>query len=476
VRARLPRGRGALATAALAAVAAVLVALGSRAFFDSGAGQFLDDTGIGGNYVGQLNPLQALGVWPSGDFRFRPGSPVAGPGLVVAAGATLAGLAWCWRRREWALLAGVGSVVAVYLIARPVTLAYFSGKALVVAAPVLTLAAVAGLAAAVSACRGTPRGVAAVALGAYLALVLHSSAIVLRAATVRPGDRGPDIAAFRDVLQGQPTLFVGRDNFAGWDVRGARLAGFQAYSEMAASLDVTAAKAGGEDLERAVDVDSIDARRLDAFRYLITSRTAFASRVPPNFRRAAATRWHVLWRRTGPTPRRRILQEGESPGAVLDCSNDEGRRLRDQAGAAYTRPRPVVASSDGWRDAEGRRGPWFSTRRRSVLRRVLRLPRGTWDLSLRYFSSAGLRLDAPGVRASLPAYLGDPSAFLSAGRVVSRGGPVTVTVVVPRRRRLDVHRFVQVGTLAATRTDRPGRFVPLREACGRYVDFYRPRA
>jgi hypothetical protein len=34
---------------------------------------------------------------------------------------------------------------------------------------------------------------------------------------------------------------------------------------------------------------------------------------------------------------------------------------------------------------------------------------------------------------------------------------------------------VRLGTVAATRLDRPGRLVALASACGKYVDWYRLR-
>ena len=41
------------------------------------------------------------------------------------------------------------------------------------------------------------------------------------------------------------------------------------------------------------------------------------------------------------------------------------------------------------------------------------------------------------------------------------------------RRRIDVVRTALIGDVAATRVDDRGHEVPLRRACGRYVDWYR---
>jgi hypothetical protein len=48
-----------------------------------------------------------------------------------------------------------------------------------------------------------------------------------------------------------------------------------------------------------------------------------------------------------------------------------------------------------------------------------------------------------------------------------------VTVSVPGRRRVETVRTAQLGALVATRVDEQGRLVPLADACGRYVDWYR---
>ena len=466
--------RLALAGALLLAAAVAVLAVGSRDFFDTGPGRYLSERGVGGNYIGQLHPLEALGVWPSDDFRLRPdGHGLLWPGLIVAASVCAYGAWWCWRRAEWALLGGGAAAIAVYVVARPVTLAYFSGKALVVAAPILTLIGVTGLIVAVAASQGRRRLLAFTALVTYLALLAYSSAMTLRGAHVRPAGRGADLADFRAAVQGQPTLYLGRDDFAGWELRGAKLWGFQNYLGLASRLEVRPAKAAGDHGPPAVDVDSIDSRFLDVFRYLIGPRTAFASRVPSNFRLVRRSRWHLLWERTGTTTDRRILDEGEAPGAMLDCARGEGRRLKDGRGSAHVRRPPVVGRAAAWRIAgSATSARWVNTAEERSARQRLSLAPGGWELSLRYFSDVPLRLRAPGLRTSLPPYVGDPSAFFAVGRMRHPGGPVTVEVTVPRRRFPDVVRTVEIGTVVATPVGDGGRRVRPRSACRRYVDWY----
>ncbi len=468
VVARVVLGAGLLAAAVFA------LSLRSREFFDSGPGQFVATKGTGGNYAGQLNPFEALGIWPYSDFRYGVAhNLVLGPVVLVAVAVVLGGVMWCRRHRESALLAGAIAAVTVYLVARPVTLAYFSGKALVVAAPILTLTGVmAGLAAA-SGLNSGRRRVVTGGLIMYLALAGYSSALALRASHVRPSGPGPDLAAFRTIVQGARTLYLGRDNFAAWDLRGAKLFGYQGYSTgLIERLTERPAKSRTDRTRAAVDIDSVGYRRLNAFRYVVTPRTAFASSLPVNYRLLRSTPWHLLWERRGLVQQRLILDEGEAPGAVLDCE----RGNRRGTGSAFVRPRPVTGPVGGWRTPGGGRppAPGVTSSGGSLVQR-LRLGAGIWDLSMRYLSDVPLQLRAGTLVRSLEPNIEDDSSFFTAGHITrTRGGSVTVEVAVPERRRIDIERTVVLGTVVATRVDRPGRVVPLRTACGRYVDWFDP--
>ena len=467
------------ALAGLLALAVGLVQIvGELDFFETGPGASLTNNEVaGGNFVGQLSPLEALGVWRHPDFRFGTADPLLEPGVLLACGVVIFGLVWCWRAREWALLAGVLGGVSIYAVARPVTLAYFSGKALAVVAPLLTLVAVKALAAVASAAQATERRwlstiAAGTVLAAYVLVAGASSALALRGARVRPHERGGDLAAFRPIVKGDPTLYLGSDSYATWELRGARL-----RRVLALRGGIRPAKIGRDAETSAVDFDSVAPSLLARTRYLITPRTAYASSPAPSFRPVARTRWHVLWSRRGPDRPRRIRAEGDAPGKLLNCETAAGRRLSQTAGVAYVRPKPVVGLRDAWRAPDGRRpagGPGHVQNGDSRTQ-VLDLPAGTWEISLRYFSDVPLRLRAGPLDTSLPAYLADEAMFASVGRLVTGGGPIEVTVEVPARRRVETLRTVRLGTLAATRLDERGRLIPLARACGRYIDWYRDR-
>ena len=452
----------------LGAVAVVLLAARSSGFFSNGPGRFIDDRGAGGNFVGQLSPFEAFGIWPSPDFRFSDRARAwLELGVVVATAGVLLGALWCWRGRERVLLAAALAGVTVYAVARPVTLAYFSGKALAVVAPVLTLIAIRGL----LGVKLPVVRIAAVAL--FAALAVYSSALALRAAHVRPGERGPDLAAFRPLVKGADVLYLDRDVFVGWDLRGARISGFQSAAGLhLRPLTAVPSKSSSGPLPAAVDWDSVGPGALDAYEFVVTARTAYASMPPPNLEPVARTRWHVLWRRHGPTPPRSILMEGEAPGLALDCRQPAARTLARQRGTAWVRPMPVVGAADSWRLPDGLPAGGGATAGGRPLHQQLGLGEGAWEISLRYFSDVPLDVVIGSERRRLPAYLGSRSTFAALGRVMG-GAPVRIEVRPRARRRSDVVRTALIGDVTATRADDRGHEVPLRRACGSYVDWYR---
>ncbi len=136
---------------------------------------------------------------------------------------------------------------------------------------------------------------------------------------------------------------------------------------------------------------------------------------------------------------------------------------------------PVTGDPSAWSRGSPFDAPQSATQ-------TLDLGPGRWRLSLQYHSQAPLTVRAAGSRVELPPSLDGmylthqgQGAFWPAGALrVRGGGPVTVTVDAARpsqlQRDLGVERRVWLGTLAATR---PGtRRVPLRDACGLYVDHY----
>lgn len=193
-----------------------------------------------GNLFGEINPLEAFGVWPSGDFRVEPGDGAV-PALAFYAGAALGiaalglGVAAAARRGESALLAALAAAAAIWLGARLASTPYTTAKALQMVAPVaMLLAARAALAPPVLPSlreRIAWPGVALAQLGlAFLAAAAASSGLALINAPVGPEDYSAGVGELSEHFAGAPTLlFAPADvlsdqhgvEFYGWELREA---------------------------------------------------------------------------------------------------------------------------------------------------------------------------------------------------------------------------------------------------------------
>ena len=155
----------------------------------------------------------------------------------------------------------------------------------------------------------------------------------------------------------------------------------------------------------------------------------------------------------------------------MDCSRGEGRLARARTGWARVRARPVVAiGPPGRRLPRGIRQslePEQSSRRRVVL------AAGRWELSMIY--NGVRRPELTG--AALGAF---PAASRLAGTYLARwarspgaGGLLELTAACRATcRSARINQRADVGELAAVPRGPPARLVPLRAACGRYVDWY----
>lgn len=184
-----------------------------------------DGEGLG-NLFDRLSPLEALGIWPSGDFRLEPGDGAV-PAVVFYLGAAFGaaalcfGLAWWWRRGERAVPAALAAAGLLWLYSLVAGTPYQEAKALVLAAPLVALLAVRALLAQLP----------AIAL-AFLLAAGGSSVLALVNGPVGPSAYSPALAELRDELgPGSTVVFApaellddqhGRDYLA-WELRGNRI-------------------------------------------------------------------------------------------------------------------------------------------------------------------------------------------------------------------------------------------------------------
>jgi hypothetical protein len=151
-----------------------------------------------GNLFDAISPLQALGIWPSGDFRLDPGEGAVPAlaywlGSLVGLAALAYGLVRCVRRGERALPAALGACFVLYLYPLVAGTIYQEAKAIAIAAPVASLIAMRALLADAPPLRSWPslKGIRAFALPALAAAYVVGAAGCSLLALVN-GPVGPD--------------------------------------------------------------------------------------------------------------------------------------------------------------------------------------------------------------------------------------------------------------------------------------------
>jgi hypothetical protein len=438
----------------------------------------------GGNIRAELPSYEVFGAWPSSDLRALGATDPLERGLAVLGGCVAVWAAWWWwRRRRPELVVAAAATLALYAGARLTAAPYYSGKALAIASFALGLMSVSAVVLALPAprrLRGSgPLRVAGSAAGvAFLAAAAWSSALALRGARVAPPQHTAELASLRPLLHGSPTLFMGQDNYIPWTLRGVKVA--FPYIDIGRSqveFDVRPDKPWT--VEGAFDFDNVDPRYLDRFRFVLAPRTPYASAPPPNWRRVRSTRSYEVWRRYGPTRPRAVLPESGAPGAVLDCASPPGQDLEQSAGRAAVRRAPIVIAPTQLRQPTGERarmGQFDRARIASGGRLVaeVKLPAGRWTLSMQYVSPVPLDVTVVRHRAEAVPSLDGPGAFWRVGTFVSGGARSRVEIHAHDSPPLATFRTVLLGALAFTPAGDRDRIVPLRAACGRYVDWYQP--
>jgi hypothetical protein len=104
----------------------------------------------------------------------------------------------------------------------------------------------------------------------------------------------------------------------------------------------------------------------------------------------------------------------------------------------------------------------------------LHLPAGTFEVSLPYQSQVPLTVtSSTGQTFHLPPYLGAYAPIWRVGDVSTDGRPVALSVTVGRPPVQIVPRTAILGAIVAAPASGRDRTIPLAQACGRYVDWYR---
>jgi hypothetical protein len=423
-----------------------------------------------GNLVAPLPGWEGFGVWNNPDFRL-PASPAFTGGMwtAFAVALVLVGAVLLLRRGRWMLPLAAAGALLVWAVSVHSQSPYVAAKALVIASPLLLAVAIVPLAEQLperpwrslpSAFRAVPGqpltwGVAAILAAVLFFRVGVSAGEALRVSPVGPIAHTDELRELRPLLYGQPTLFLGNDDFARWELAGVPIRG-----PVIALPELPTRPQKHWEYGQAFDFDSVDAATLNSYDWVITTRDAAGSSPPPQMHVARITPNFILWHRVGRVRPRSILDEGEMAGAVLDCRTRRGRRVLEGGGVAAVRPVQV-------------REPGFSLGPGGSSSVELDLSPGRWELESSYVSRLPITVTAPGLRTTVPASLDRPGPRWPLGQVtVRREGPTTVTFTVANPLLAPGILLAEIVSIAATR-DAKIRVIPVRKACGKYVDWYR---
>jgi hypothetical protein len=468
-----------------------------------------------GNLRQPLNPLEAFGIWPSGEFRITPANSGT-PEIAFYLGGLLAVTAFAWglgralARSELALPSALLAATLVYLAALAFGTPYTQAKALAIGAPLIMLVALRGLlsadpiededAPAEPATWWPPGllrplvgfGVPLLAVG-FMGAAAISTLLPLRESAVGPDYHLQEMLRIRPLVDGQRVLFLGRDNFVSWE-----LIGSEVYAPITNHYDTeeTPSLYRATPVNAKFDWDNVPITRnfasdefpadeftdedlaLDDFDWVVTTSAAEASEAPRGFEPRLRTQDFILWERAGQTGERRTLFEPLNPGAPLDCSDPTQAELAKLPGMATVFSRqPVLGAT--WT-------PEPELNQSRPAEQSIYLTPGRWEVSLQYASTQDLHLTAtgpglapPGLDLTLRTNLlfRGPSPYYPVGTIeVTEPGEVTFEVSVddpPLAGRLvgtDSRAFLD--QVAATPAEPRRETIPLSEVCGRYVDWY----
>ncbi len=420
------------------AVAVLVAALSLPVLLSGGAlpptSSPLTDAAALGNLAGPLDPLQAAGIWPAGDFRFEPEARLATNLLIVicllggAVGVTAA-----WRRRAGAALGLIFGLLATGALLVATGSPWVEGKALATASVAIPFAAMLGAGALVAA----GRRALGVALGVVVAGgVLWSNAMAFEDVNLAPRQQLVELEDLSETIAGDgPTLLTE------YQLYGARH--FLRDAEPEAVSDLRRReipRRDGEPVPNGLAADTDELRLRDVFVYetLVIRRSPVASRPPAAYERSWAGEFYDVWQRLGESAPSRHLPLGSAGSPVARPSCERLRTLAQDAEPGQTllaargsRPVEVPLSPagypDAWRDVDpSRPRPDAAGDLRGIV--VVKDP-GSYELWL----GGGVR---PHVEASVDRIplgearhqLQNDGGFVSLGGLVLGRGPHEVTV------------------------------------------------
>ena len=278
----------------------------------------LDDPEARGNLIEALSGLQAVGIWPAGDFRVDADDMSVTIALCAfALAAAVAALIAALRARRWDLVAYLAGVplaaTAIAMVGSP----WVQGKAFAIVSPVMLFAAFLGCAWAWS----ERRLILGAGVGALLvAGVVWSNALAYSEVNLAPREQLAELEEIGGMLEGtSPVLMT---EYQPYGVRHfLRESEAEGASELRRRL---VPLADGTSLEKGLwaDTDDFRADALEPYEALVLRRSPEQSRPPGNYELAWSGDFYEVWERGEGAPAKRMaLGSGRSPVAEPDCSD-----------------------------------------------------------------------------------------------------------------------------------------------------------
>jgi hypothetical protein len=432
-----------------------------------------------GNLVAPLRGLETFGVWGNPDYRLPTWDPTTvHRWIAFVVVLTVIGTIWGFYRRRWILPLAAGAALFIYEASVHAGQSpYVSAKGLVISSPLVLLVAVLPLtefsfadlpfvrgregktdASESKRCRSRWRWVLVAVPLLGLALLYRVGTDDLRGLRfdpVGPTSHVEQLESFRPLLAGRKTLYLGYDEFIRWE-----LAGVPVTATAVGATTLVPVRKGKWEYGQAIDFDTVPASTLNEYEYVLAPNDAAGSEPPAGLKKVAETEAFVVYKRFAPIQERSILDEGEWPGEVLDCKIPSGRKIVEAGGVAAIRRLPVVVEAPAIQ--AGHSGEVTIT-----------LPPGKWQLESPYQSPYPVKVEGPGLESEVPASLERPGPRLPLGVVDSTGGKQTITFEVGKTWLAPPTAVAPFNKLVATPIGKRDRVVPIRQACGHDVDWYR---
>lgn len=440
---------------------------------------------------GPVSAIEAFGVWLTSDYRLAGLDSTPLPGLMGAISllALLVALLW-WRKQPRERLVyplAFFACVVLYVISLPWVGDYSLAKALTIASPitmlVILVALLSGPVNGWKPSQGVESASWVVLTAIFVVTAAASSLMVLRDAAVSPPGHAAELTAFHKYIEGKDVLYADQDRFAAYYLSGARVGIPTAEFPDDRVIENEKKPFQGRFGQSVIDWDSFDPQTFQNFPYVVTTRAAWQSNVPPFYEEVAHTNSYTLWRRTGPAFGRPIMNENQYPAKQVDCENAGGKYYTTQVdGTAAVFGDVEVGQRDMWLPGSDLEAGDSATM-------TLPVTKGKWKISIQYFSPNGFRLSADTGnydRTILAALDGQRLSNLNtsslgqywaAGIVdVVKDGEVTFTAQAKDPNLLQkmsgYSRKNRLGRLVLTKVDSQVR-IPLHRTCDRWVDFFR---